>query len=186
MVDPILFSPSQNVREKDAIESLLFMSSPGNSANLKHAFSSSQPLPVSHGRTALPTGQPPRKSLPSSRPIHHSRSQSHTQKRVGFEKSPAEMEIDEPFASPYAGRGTPRRKLNGGPGYSEAHVHPRLKPMPLPSGLAVPSRAHTVVGEEDIDRMILKAAANDDSDSDSEIVIPVSRARRDGAQPIRA
>ncbi|KAJ4285938.1 hypothetical protein N0V88_008213 [Collariella sp. IMI 366227] len=74
----MLVSPHTNVREQTAIESLLFMSSPGNSANLKHAFpgSSSQPLPSAHQpqqqRTALPTSQP-RKSLlrppTASRPL---------------------------------------------------------------------------------------------------------------------
>ncbi|KAK6819631.1 hypothetical protein PG987_016114 [Apiospora arundinis] len=41
-MDPIIFSPHQNVREQEALETLVFMSSPGNSANLKHAFPSSQ------------------------------------------------------------------------------------------------------------------------------------------------
>jgi len=190
LVDPIIFSPHQNVREQDAIESLLFMSSPGNSANLKHAFpSSSQPLPSGHGapqRTALPTGQP-RKSLPSGRPIHHARSQSHTQKRVGFEKPRTEMDVDEPFGSPYS-RGTPRRKVNGDP-YSQGEMYipvARLKQLPVSSGLTVPSRPRPVLGEDDIDRMLDRAAAAEDSDSDGEIQIPVSRARRDGARAVGA
>ncbi|KAK3353907.1 hypothetical protein B0T25DRAFT_222856 [Lasiosphaeria hispida] len=196
VVDPILYSPHQNVREQDAIESLLFMSSPGNSANLKHTFpSSSQPLPSGHGgpqRTALPTSQP-RKSLPSGRPIHHARSQSQTQKRVGFEKSPGDMDIDEPFGTPQS-RGTPRRRFNGSVshGYGEIHVTthvpgPRLKPLPLSTGLMVPSRPRPVLGDEDIERMLTRAGADDDdSDSEGEIQIPVSRARRDGARPVGA
>lgn len=130
--EAMLVSPHTNVREQDAIESLLFMSSPGNSANLKHAFpsSSSQPLPSTHAgphypqhpqRHALPTSQP-RKSLPSGRPGHHARSHSHSHaqqptipKRVGFEKSPSSaMDIDDPplpFGSPMSvvSRGTPRQ-----------------------------------------------------------------------------
>ncbi|KAK0642082.1 hypothetical protein B0T16DRAFT_336262 [Cercophora newfieldiana] len=191
LVDPIIFSPHQNVREQDAIESLLFMSSPGNSANLKHAFpSSSQPLPSAHAtsqRTALPTAQP-RKSLPSGRPIHHGRSQSQTQKRVGFEKPRIEMDVDDAFGSPYS-RGTPRRKVNGGGVYGSGDMYvpvARLKQLPVSSGLAMPSRPRPVLGDEELDRMLDRAAAADDSDSDGEIQIPVSRARRDGARVVGA
>ncbi|KAK3323244.1 hypothetical protein B0T19DRAFT_200412 [Cercophora scortea] len=189
MADPILFSPHQNVREQDAIESLLFMSSPGNSANLKHAFPtlSSQPPPSSQGtsqRTALPTSQP-RKSLPSGRPAHHMRSQSHTQKRVGFEKSPGHMDIDEPSGATNS-RATPRRKLNGSlGGHQEAQAPPpRLKQLPVSSGLTVPSRPRPALGDEDIDRMLDRVAADDGSDSEGEIQIPVARVRRDGAHVI--
>lgn len=189
MVDPILFSPHQNVREQDAIETLLFMSSPGNSANLKHTFpgSSSQPVPSSLGtqRTALPTSQP-RKSLPSGRPTH-ARSQSHSQKRVGFEKSPNDMDIDDPYGSPYS-RATPRRKLNGGAvGQGSVDVHttvPRLKQLPMSTGLTVPSRPRKVLGEEEIESMIDRVTADDGSDSEGEIQIPVSRVRRDGAAQV--
>ncbi|SPQ24033.1 8a324262-806a-45a3-8048-a9d99362e25b [Thermothielavioides terrestris] len=142
LADAMLVSPHTNVREQDAIESLLFMSSPGNSANLKHAFpsSSSQPLPSNHApaapqqRTALPSSQP-RKSLPSGRPPHHARAHSHSHthsqptKRVGFEKSPSAMDIDDPspFGSPMSvvSRGTPRRSRTaangGGGGGAESH-----------------------------------------------------------------
>lgn len=182
-MDPILFSPHQNVREKDAIESLLFMSSPGNSANLKNAFpSSSQPLPQ---RTALPTA---RKSLPTGRRPMHARSQSHTQKRVGFERSPNDMDIDDPAVMPNS-RGTPRRKMNGGGAYGqgEAHLPPsRLKPLPISSGLTVPPRPRTVLRDADIDRMLDRVTAAADSDSDGEIEIPVPRVRRDGARAVGA
>ncbi|KAM7193677.1 cell cycle transcriptional repressor whi5 [Naviculisporaceae sp. PSN 640] len=189
MADPILFSPHQNVREQDAIETLLFMSSPGNSANLKHNFtgSSSQPVPssLSTQRTALPSSQPC-KSLPSGRPSH-ARSQSHSQKRVGFEKSPNDMDIDDPYGSPYS-RATPRRKLNGGAvGHGSADGNaavPRLKQLPVSMGLTVPSRPRKVLGEEEIDRMLDRVAADDGSDSEGEIQIPVSRARRDGAAQV--
>jgi hypothetical protein len=190
LVDDIIFSPHQK-REQDAIESLLFMSSPGNSANLKHAFpSSSQPLPSAHTapqRTALPTSQP-RKSLPSGRPIHHGRSQSQTQKRVGFEKTRTEMDMDESFGSPYS-RGTPRRKVNGHGAYGAGEMYApvaRLKQIPASSGIIVPSRPRRALADEDIDRMLDRAAAPEDSDSDGEIQIPVSRARRDGARAVGA
>ena len=186
----ILVSPHTNVREQDAIESLLFMSSPGNSANLKHAFppSSSQPLPSSHAppqRTALPTSQP-RKSLPTGRPTQHSRTQSRTQKRVGFEKSPMVMDNDDDFGSPMSViRGTPQRKrLNGGShGESQAQA-PRLKQIPVSQGLTV-SKPHPVMADEDIDRMLdEKVAAGDDSDSDAEIQIPVPRTHREGSDSV--
>ncbi|KAK0723440.1 hypothetical protein B0T26DRAFT_643530 [Lasiosphaeria miniovina] len=183
--DPMLFSPNQSVREQDAVESLLFMSSPGNSANLKHAFPS-QTMPSSQPgtlRTALPTG--PRKSLPSGRPTNHVRSQSHTQKRVGFEKSPREMEIDEPFGTPNS-RATPRRKINGG--FANGHIEAtasRLKQIPVSSGLTVPFKPRPALRDEDIDRMLDRAAA-EDSDSEGEIRIPIGRARREGANVIGA
>ncbi|KAK4237696.1 hypothetical protein C8A03DRAFT_15772 [Achaetomium macrosporum] len=201
MAEAMLVSPHTNVREQDAIESLLFMSSPGNSANLKHAFpSSSQPLPSSHAtgppqRTALPTSQP-RKSLPSGRPPHHSRSQSQSQpttttKRVNFEKSPSTMDIDEPqqpFGSPMSvTRGTPQRRRingsNGDPPPPPPPPPPRLKQLPVSAGLTVLSKPRPALADEEIDAMLERAAAaaEDDSDSDGEIQIPVPRARRDGA-----
>ncbi|KAH6612789.1 hypothetical protein B0J18DRAFT_359055, partial [Chaetomium sp. MPI-SDFR-AT-0129] len=200
--DAMLLSPHTNVREQDAIESLLFMSSPGNSANLKHAFptSSSQPLPSTHNnnstpqRTALPNSQP-RKSLPSGRPPTHARSQSHsqphTQKRVGFEKSPSTMDIDDP---PFAGspmsvsRGTPRRRINGDHSHQSprtqpySHSHsightaptPRMKQLPVSTGLTVSSKPRQALGDEEIDRMLERAAAaaEGESDSDGEIELP--------------
>ncbi|KAK3306334.1 uncharacterized protein B0T15DRAFT_526981 [Chaetomium strumarium] len=215
MAEAMLVSPHTNVREQDAIESLLFMSSPGNSANLKHAFpSSSQPLPSSHHatgpqRTALPTSQP-RKSLPSGRPSHHSRSQSQSQptttvtKRVNFEKSPSAMDIDEPqqqkqpFGSPMSvTRGTPqqRRRMNGSSSNNGGdHLLPPppppppppagVKQLPVSAGLSVPSRPRPALADEEIDAMLERAAAAaEDSDSDGEIQIPVNiaRGRRDGA-----
>ncbi|KAK3290447.1 uncharacterized protein B0H64DRAFT_350393 [Chaetomium fimeti] len=192
--DGMLVSPHTNVREQDAIESLLFMSSPGNSANLKHAFppSASQPLPSSHmapHRTALPTSQP-RKSLPTGRPPHHARSQSHsqphTQKRVVFDKSPSAMDIDEP---PFVGgspmsvtRGTPRRKMNGDHQAHSQAPTPRLKQLPVSTGLTVLSKPRQALGDDEIDRMLDKAAADGDSDSDGEIELPKVRpGRRDDA-----
>ncbi|CRK40238.1 hypothetical protein BN1708_008169 [Verticillium longisporum] len=122
LADPILFSPHQNVREQDAIETLLFMSSPGNSTNMKHGYapatSSSQPLPGT--RHALPTSQP-RKSLPSHRP-------QPPPKRVGFEKSTSMMEMDVDADSQ---TGTPRtavrRRVSGGFGHRSQ--------LSLPAGL---------------------------------------------------
>ena len=195
VVDPILFSPHQNVREQDAIETLLFMSSPGNSANLKHSFASpsSQPLPsVRNGnnitstphRTAL-SGSQPRKGLPSGRPSHHSQ----PAKRVGFEKSPSnpsDMDVDEPYgtphaaASPYA-RATPRRRPNGHHPGVEAAAQRLKVPLSVPSGLSGPSKPRPALREDDIEKMLDMAASADSSDSEDEIQIPVRRA---GAGPV--
>ncbi|KAG7288347.1 hypothetical protein NEMBOFW57_007878 [Staphylotrichum longicolle] len=210
MTEAMLVSPHTNVREQDAIESLLFMSSPGNSANLKHAFptSASQPLPSHHqqhhhARTALPTSQPPRKSLPSGRPAHHARSQSHSQptvtKRVGFEtnKSPSAMDIDDSpslsAGSPMSiSRGTPRRRLTvtNGTGTSTSITDGRpLKQIPLSLPVAIPvsagltvssARQRPALGDDEIDRMLdraVAAAEAGESDSEGEIEIPVSSVR---------
>ncbi|KAI1488525.1 hypothetical protein F5X96DRAFT_645035 [Biscogniauxia mediterranea] len=172
-VDPILFSPHQNVREQEALETLMFMSSPGNSANMKHNLPSSSQVsqasqPRNGTRTALPTSRlaagseinsQGRKNLPTGRP------QPHQPKRVEFEKSPAynEMDADDHYGSPQ-GRGTPRRRtLNGSV--------PRPS-MPLPVGLSGPSRPRPTLRDDDIERMIDRVAADDSSDSEGEILIP--------------
>lgn len=176
-LDPILFSPHQNMREQEALETLVFMSSPGNSANLKHTFPSSQTSqasqPRSSMRTALPTSRlaavsethsPGRKALPNGR---------QQGKRVGFEKSPSnasEMSLDDPYGSPQT-RGTPRRRTNG-----SAH-RPTLS---VPAGLGGPSRPRPKLQDADIERMLDRVAADDSSDSDGEIRIPQDR-RRQGA-----
>ncbi|KAI2468484.1 hypothetical protein F4781DRAFT_266533 [Annulohypoxylon bovei var. microspora] len=187
-VDPILFSPHQNVREQEALETLMFMSSPGNSANVKHAFPPSlpssqssqhaQPLQPSQGRgsgrTALPTSRlgtgmeassQGRKSLPTARPQSHHAPQV---KRVGFEKSPGTyggMDVDDPHGSPY-GRGTPRRRTNG------SVPRPSLS---IPAGLGGSSRPRTALRGDDIERMLDRVAADDSSDSEGEIHLPPSR-----------
>ena len=182
-VDPILFSPHQNMREQEALETLVFMSSPGNSANLKHAFPSSQSSqasqPRSSMRTALPTSRlaavsethsPGRKPLPNGRMHSH---QTQQVKRVGFEKSPSnvsEMSLDDPYGSPQT-RGTPRRRTNG-----SAH-RPTLS---VPAGLGASSRPRPKLQDADIERMLDRVAADDSSDSDGEIRIPQDR-RRQGA-----
>lgn len=180
VMDPILFSPDQNAREQEAIESLIFMGSPGNAAG----FSPRMAPPTRHSgnqvtpRTALPssrlsqsqtlTTSPARKSLPSGRP-------SNVAKRVGFDKTathPVEMDVDDACTSRTAGtRANTRRKLAGGQ---------QLRPFPVSSGLSVPNRPRPKLGDEDIERMLDNAGAGDDSDSDGEIQIPV-RAPRAGA-----
>lgn len=161
LVDPILFSPHQNVREQDAIETLLFMSSPGNSANLKHSFSPvGSPGPQSNvrngARHALPTG--PRKALPSQRP-------QLPQKKVNFDRSPAmlppdsPMDLDSPQYSPNRGG---RRRTNGG-GHSRGALS-------LPSGLGSGVGVGKVLRDEDIERML--DGAGGESSDEEEITVP--------------
>lgn len=176
-VDPILFSPHQNVREQEALETLMFMSSPGNSANVKRAFPSSQqsqpvqpsqqPQSRGGGRTALPTsrlgtGAETRKSLPTARPQQHHAPHG---KRVGFEKSPGTYDGMDVDGSPYS-RGTPRRRTNG------SATRPSLS---IPAGLGGSSRPRTALGGDDIEQMLDRVAADDSSDSEGEIHLPQSR-----------
>lgn len=167
-VDPILFSPHQNAREQEALETLMFMSSPGNSANMKNNRAA-----ANAARTALPTSRlgmgaeastPPRKSLPTGRPGVHA---SGAGKRVGFERSPSEasqMQLDEPYGSPQA-HGTPRRRMTA-PGQRPS--------LSMPAGLG-PARSRPTIQDEDIERMLDKAGADDSSDSEGEINLPQAR-----------
>jgi hypothetical protein len=191
-VDPILFSPHQTphqaVREQDAMEALLFMSSPGNSANLKHAFpavtstpGSSQPTSTPRTRTALPNSQP-RKSLPSGRV----NTTATTSRRVGFDRSPgavSEMDIDSQPGTPHTS-GTPRRRpVNGSQMHSphgrntDASAR-RVKQFSLPAALGTTQgRRRPVLADEDIDRMLETAASPASDSDDDEILIPVPSAR---------
>ncbi|KAI1358195.1 hypothetical protein F5Y08DRAFT_125219 [Xylaria arbuscula] len=173
-VDPILFSPPQNLREQEALETLLFMSSPGNSANLKHAFPTPQTSQTRNGtRNNLPTSRlghtneansQGRKALPTGRPQAR-------QKRVEFEKSPhtpGGPEADEPHGSAQA-RAMPRRRtINGS--------IPR-PPLSIPTGLGGRARTKPPLGDDDVQRMIDRAAAADSSDSEDEILLPPSSQR---------
>ncbi|RKU43148.1 hypothetical protein DL546_001598 [Coniochaeta pulveracea] len=177
LIDPALFSPQaqgtphQNVREQDAMEALLFMSSPGNSANLKHNFpSSSQPARSNLHRTALPSGAP-RKSLPSGRPQPQPPAQP-PPKRVGFEQQSHDMEVDQPHAK--------GRKING----TDSAPVARFKHIPLSSGLSLPSHSRRVLADSDIDRMLERAAAEESSDSEGEIQIPMRRPSNQSAPPV--
>ncbi|OBR13006.1 hypothetical protein CH63R_05302 [Colletotrichum higginsianum IMI 349063] len=176
LIDPILFSPHQNVREQDAIESLIFMSSPGNSANMKNTYLSSMASNIP-GRHALPSSQPPRKSLPSQRPL--------AQKRVGFERSPGGMtavsDMDVDMDSPQS-RGPVRRRINGSASFSAGTRPSTLRPqLSLPAALGSTSRPRPRLADADIERMIDQAAQAGDSsdDDDGEIQIP-ARSRQGG------
>lgn len=173
MADPTLYSPHQNVREQDAMEALLFMSSPGNSANLKHAFSptgspapNSVPVKMTQGRHALPSG--PRKALPTQR-------QAQPNRRLGFEKPPAmpppgsPMDLDSPQRPHVPNRAMPRRRING----NSSHHRGALS---LPSGLGIGNgTARKVLRDEDIERMLDRAGEDADSSDDEEIQIPRGR-----------
>ncbi|KAF2962670.1 hypothetical protein GQX73_g10904 [Xylaria multiplex] len=175
-VDPILFSPPQNLREQEALETLLFMSSPGNSANLKHTFLSPQASqPRNSTRTTLPTsrlGQTSeansqgRRALPTGRPQVQL-------KRVEFEKSPSTlsgMDVDEHYGSSQV-RAMPRRRTING-----SVPRPSLS---IPAGLGGPVRTKPPLGDDDVQRMIDRAAAAESSDSEGEIQLPPS-SRRSG------
>lgn len=172
------YSPHQNVREQDAIETLLFMSSPNNSANLKHTFSPSvSPAPQqglltgSIHRAAAQSDY--RKGLPGQRP-------GVAQRRTGFDRSPAmgppgsPMDLDSPQQPPYQSPNswTPKRRANGATG----HLRGALS---LPSGLGIGNgRTRQSLRDEDIDRILDHAA--DDSSDDEEIQLP-ARANMAGA-----
>lgn len=173
MTDPVLFPSHQNVREQDAMEALLFMSSPNNSANLKHTFSpSASPNPQTGafrnvaGRHALPSA--PRKGLPGHRPTN-------LQKRAAFDKSAgpvhppgSPMDVDSPQHSYYSPNGaTPKRRVKG----ANSHLRGALS---LPTGLgAGHASARRVLRDEDIERMLDRASAEAaDSSDDEEIQIP--------------
>ncbi|KAH6689707.1 hypothetical protein F5X68DRAFT_204177 [Plectosphaerella plurivora] len=169
-VDPVLFSPHQNVREQDAAESLLFMSSPGNSGNMKHGYvpvglSSSQPLP---GRHALPTSQP-RKGLPNAKP---------PPKRVGFEMSPSSVSDMDMDTSPQVRtpRGPPaRRRINGG-GFAGPYSPGHRGHLSLPTGLGGGHRSRPPLADDEIERMLdLAVQGDNDSSDDEEIQIPTRR-----------
>ncbi|QUC16363.1 uncharacterized protein UV8b_00604 [Ustilaginoidea virens] len=160
--DPVLYSPHKNVREQDAIETLLFMSSPGNSASLKHGFSpsgspgphSAAPLPGGAGnRHALPSG--PRRGLPSNRP-----SLPGATTRGCSDKSPP-------------GRGSPQQYHT--PKRPAVGCHRTT--LSLPSGLGIGNGTRRKVPrDEDIERMLDCAGAElADSSDDEEIQLPPGR-----------
>lgn len=191
--DPMPFPPHQNMREQDAIETLLFMSSPGNSANMKHSFAGSPPMstpasvPASQqsqtGRHALPMSQP-RKSLPDHRP-------QLSQKRVGFEKSPggmttaaSDMDVDGDSQSGTP-RGNVRRRVNGSsctgmsPYAPGARLGHRMQ-LSLPAALGSSQlKSRPRLSEDDIERMLdhVVQRAKQDSSDDEEIQIPKRRGR---------
>ncbi|OAQ98555.1 hypothetical protein LLEC1_05121 [Akanthomyces lecanii] len=166
----IVSSPHQNVREQDAIETLLFMSSPNNSSNLKHAFSPSVSPAPQQGllHEAMHRSTPSsgfRKGLPGQRPAI-------PQRRVGFDQSPimgpppgSPMELDspqQPYRSPNGW--APKRRANGASG----HMRGALS---LPSGLGLGNgRARQALRDEDIERMLDQTA--DDSSDDEDIQLP--------------
>lgn len=202
--DAMVDSPTHNIREKDAMEALLFMSSPGNSANMKHHFSvSSQPIErlrngasaaKSGHRTALPTSAPKRKSLPNGRPSHSSQPlpTAHSpKKRVGFEKSQSslsEMEIDGP-SNPrrhagYVRPAAPARRSNG---TADEQARARF-PVPFVSASGRPTRPKPRIRSyEDLDAVLDRVAAEaSSSDSEREIEIPGPSRRHEGSAGMRA
>lgn len=190
--DPMVISPTHNNREKDAMEALLFMSSPGNSANLKNHYPGSQPASglrngatsmPSPQRTALPTSAPKRKSLPNGRPTPSSQPlpTGHSpKKRVGFGRASStfsDMDIDDP-ASPRRQAvprlvAPPSSKTNGAGGMAAPHAKGLL---PLAGGSGRPTAHKSELSYERLDDVLDRMATEDSSsDSDGEIELPVRR-----------
>ncbi|KAI0195472.1 hypothetical protein F4808DRAFT_440356 [Astrocystis sublimbata] len=179
--DPILFSPPPNVREQEALETLLFLSSPDNSANLKHGFPTSQQRttrPRNGTRTSLPTSRLGQASGPESQgrtALPTIRPPPQPPKRVEFEQSPSTingMDVDEQYG-PSQTRAMPRRKTISG-------SVPRAS-MSTPAGLGGLGRTKPPLSDEDIQRMIDRVAeAGDSSDSEGEIQLP-PKIRRNGS-----
>jgi hypothetical protein len=170
-----LFPPHQDTREKDTVEALMFLSSPNNSANLKHSFSPagspgphshSQPTPRSNGRHALPSG--PRKALPNHRPAAVPR-------RVEFEASPqphhSPMMLDSPTTTYSSPNKEPSRKRpNGEPG----HFRSSLSLDAVMIRKSVPARKPLT--DADVMKMLDRGMdPMDMSSDDEEIVIPPRR-----------
>lgn len=191
--DPMVVSPTHDNREKDAMEALLFMSSPGNSANMKNHFPNTllqvsslrNGSPTAHGvqRTALPTSAPKRKSLPNGRPAASSQPLpiAHSpKKRVGFGKSPStlsEMDVDDPTSPrrPIAHVRPVARKVNGTAGDSAPHERYTMGP---PSGPTRTHRPRPKLSIEHLDEVLDRVAAEtSSSESESEIELP---GRREG------
>lgn len=202
--DPMVVSPTHNNREKDAMEALLFMSSPGNSANLKQFPRPAQPFErvrngasaaFSSQRTALPTSAPKRKSLPNGRPAHSSQplpSAHSPKKRVGFGRSQSalsEMEIDDPTSprrhAGYARPAVPPRKPNG-TAADMLPPHGRFA-VPLASASGRPTRPKPRIRSyEDLDAMLDRVAAEaSSSDSDDEIDLSGPSRRHEGSAGVR-
>lgn len=171
-------APSMSRAEQDVAESLLFMSSPGNSANFKQTFSPSmspgaqQPVRLRNlgGRHALPSG--PRKALPSQRPAVACR-------KAGGKPPPpgSPMDLDSPqstLLSPM--RGATKRRANGAGSQARAS-------MSLPTGLGmVQGKARKSLRDEDIERMLDRAGVDSpDSSEGEEIQLPPGRQGVPGA-----
>ncbi|KAF4341330.1 hypothetical protein FBEOM_4803 [Fusarium beomiforme] len=173
MGDPVLMSPHQNVREQDAIETLLFMSSPGNSANLKHAFS---PTGSPGPNSGIAQPPPPRHALPSGprKPLPTSQRQAQQMRKAPYDKSPmapppgSPMDLDSPQQHYTAqNRAAPRRRTIG----SRSQLRGTLS---LPSGIGLGNgKTRKPLRDEDIERMLDKASVEAaDSSDDEEILIP--------------
>ncbi|CAI6099091.1 unnamed protein product [Clonostachys chloroleuca] len=181
MAEGGVFSAHHNNREKDAVETLMFLSSPNNSANLKHDISpshspgpfASQDTPrSSNGRHALPSG--PRKALPTHRPDVSARKALYraSSNMSSIQGSPMILDSPHSQSSPY--RGTPRSRFNGDTG----HVRGALS-LPSPLGWTSKPRRKPLT-EEDVLKMLDRNT--DDmcisSDDEGDIEIP---GRRNGA-----
>lgn len=191
---PMVISPSHNNREKDAMEALLFMSSPGNSANMKTYQTSSQPVSnLRNGATSAPGSQrkplpksaPKRKGLPNGRPVPNSQplpAAQSPQKRVGFGTSPTyprAMDLDDP-TSPHRHAAYVRPTVPAVPAVQKANglLANGRHTLPSTGGLRKPERSRPRLSLEHLDDVLDRLAAEDSSsDSEGEILLP---GRREG------
>lgn len=168
----LMYSPHQNVREQDAIETLLFMSSPGNSTNLKHAFSPSvspapQHVPYTGSVNQNTATNGYRKGLPGQRPAGAAAVRKAGSPAMMGPPPGSPMDLDSPQPAYHHSPNiwTAKRRANGASG----HLRGALS---LPSGLGIGNgRVRQPLRDEDIER-ILDRAANDSSDDDGEILLP--------------
>jgi hypothetical protein len=82
------------------------------------------------------------------------------------------MDVDQPYPK--------GRKVNG----SDIAPVVRFKHIPLSSGLSLPSHSRRVLADADIDRMLERAAAEESSDSEGEIEIPMRQQSSQAAPPV--
>ncbi|PHH59947.1 hypothetical protein CDD81_2346 [Ophiocordyceps australis] len=156
--------------EQDAAESLLFMSSPGNSANLKHTFSPVpspaiqallNPAPPRNTGTrhALPDG--PRKALPSHRPPMAGRRAETTKPgAMPLHLNPVDEDPPRHFQRA-SDRGGPKRPVN------DTVYRPRTL-LPLPTGLPLGNGPRRKLQTADIELMLDHAMAREHESSDDE------------------
>ncbi|PHH72251.1 hypothetical protein CDD82_6059 [Ophiocordyceps australis] len=156
--------------EQDAAESLLFMSSPGNSANLKHTFSpvpspaiqallNPAPSRNTGTRHALPDG--PRKALPSHRPpMAAKRAETTKPGAMPLHLNPVDEDPARHFQRS-SDRGGPKRPVN------DTVYRPRTL-LPLPTGLPLGNGPRRKLQTADIELMLDHAMAREHESSDDE------------------
>lgn len=174
ITDGNMFSAVHNNREKDAVETLMFLSSPNNSANLKHGDSianASQQTPRgTNGRHALPSGQ--RKALPTHRPDAAAQKAAYKAASHMSSLQSSPMFIDSPQSHLSPNRGIVKGRFGGDFGRKRGSLS-----LPSPLGWSDKPRREPLT-EKDVLQMLDRN--QDDmslSSDDEEIQIPRHRNR---------